>query len=174
MGRRQRYAGALPTAPAHTRQQTAVFGAGVTIRTLYPATSWRWVRKWLSRSHSPRARITYPASQPLTRRFGPTCIECRPKGPEPEAASATGDLAAGPIDRHLFSIYQVGRGIRRRNDGRKCELASDNRRMRQHAPGVGDDRTRPSKHHRPGGRRRRTRQHLARAACGAGQLFESL
>ena len=39
------------------------------------------VCNWLSRSHSPRARITYPASQPLTRRFtcflfGLTCPEC--------------------------------------------------------------------------------------------------
>ena len=32
MGRRQRHAGALPTAAAYTRQQTAVFGAGETIR----------------------------------------------------------------------------------------------------------------------------------------------
>src|SRR4030095_15667980 len=44
MGRRQRYAGALPTAPAYTRQQTAVFGAGVTIRTLLRYANVRWRR----------------------------------------------------------------------------------------------------------------------------------
>jgi hypothetical protein len=61
----------------------------------------------------------------------------------PPAASATGDHAASPIDRRLFPIHQAGRGIRRHNDGRKYELAGDNRpyattgcrcRRRSHPP----------------------------------------
>ena len=41
--------------------------------------------------------------------------------------------------------------------------SGDNRRMRQHAAGVGDDCTRPSKHHHPGSGRRRTHRYLTRS-----------
>ena len=77
--------------------------------------------------------------------------------------SATGYEAPRPIDRNLFPIPQAGCAVRRRHHGGKRELASDNRRVRQHAAGVGDDRARAPKDHHPRGRRRRTHQDLTRA-----------